>query len=126
MKVGGLDDDRWPAALDLLLDGSTIELGGLVSITWRTQGVGADSKVRVDILSEGDPRFISRSRAKREIEEGMALVDRARQEHPRLQRLLQDEVVVWQYIYDYGMGSVSIASVTADGNITWSDEFPIV
>lgn len=69
MRVRGLEDNRWPAALDLLLDGrGTIDLGDLVSITWWTHGVGSDprsistSSVTVILASSHDPEPSRRSR----------------------------------------------------------------
>ena len=123
MRVDDLQSNRWPAALDLLCDGrGRIELGDLVSITWWTHGVGADARVRVDIYSSGDPRFVTRSKALREITEGRELVDAAGAAHPRLQRLLDEEPVCWEYVYDYGKGSVRIATVSDGGAVDWAEE----
>lgn len=96
-------------------------MGELVSITWWTQGVGARSEIRVDIWSNGDPRFIPRSRREQEIRDGIDLIERAAEAHPRLGRLLDTEDVVTQYVYDYGKGSVRIADIEPDGVITWSE-----
>lgn len=121
MKVRGLDDNRWDPALDLLIEGrGTIQLGDLVAMTWWTHGVGAQPEIHVDILSNGDPRFIPRSRGEREIHEGIDLVRRAADAHPRLRRLLDTEDVVTQYVYNYGKGSVLIADIRSDGEILWS------
>lgn len=79
------------------------------------------SEVHIDILSNGDPRFIPRSRAQQEIAGGIALIRSAAEVHPRLRRLLDEQEVSWQYVYDYGKGSVRIADVSADGEIAWSE-----
>ena len=122
MKVRGLDDNRWDPALDLLTEGrGSIQLGDLVTITWWTHGVGARPEVQVDILSNGDPRFIPKSRGEQEIHDAIDLVRRAADAHPRLRRLLATEDVVTQYIYNYGKGSVRIAAIRSDGEIAWSE-----
>lgn len=122
MKVRSLDDKRWDAALDLLVEGrGTVHLGELVSITWWTHGVGARPEVRVDIWSNGDPRFIPHARREQEIRDGLDLVTRAAETHPRLRRLIDTTDVITRYAYDYGKGSVRIADIEPGGVITWSE-----
>ena len=52
----------------------------------------------------------------------MTLVHDAAETHPRLEQLLRNEDVVWQYVHDYGKGSVKIADLTHDGTIAWTED----
>lgn len=122
MRVRGLDDSRWRPALELLLSGSgTIELGEIATITWWTRGVNPDESVRVNILSDTDPRFLTRKKGVQLVDEGLDLIDSARKAHKGLDRLMAQESVRTELVYDYGMGSVRIARVTEDRDIEWEE-----
>lgn len=121
MRVSSLDDARWPHALDLLMSGSTsIELGDLARLSWR-QSVPPDDFVRVAILSDTDPRFLTRTKAEQLVNEGLDLIDSARRAHPELDSLMMEQPVQAELVYDYGMGSVLIARIKDDRSILWED-----
>jgi len=122
MRVRDLDDSRWQPALELLLSGSgTIELGDIVSITWWTQGVHTDESVRVAILSDTDPRFLTTTKGAQLIDEGLDLVSSARSTYPELDSLMGQQAVRIELIYDYGKGSVRIARIAEDRSIEWEE-----
>ena len=122
MKVRSIDDTRWKPALELLLAGKgTIALGDVIRITWWTEGVLSDPNIRVDILSDTDPRFLSKQKARNLIADGLRLIQAVRDVHPELDQLMTREPVSTDLVYDYGKGSVKIAEVAANGIITWEE-----
>lgn len=122
MKVRTLDDPRWKSALELLLSGSgSIDIGDLMRIGWWRGGVPADPNVRVDIFSDSDPRFLTKAKALRLIDEGLDLIQALRTAHPELDALMAREPVKTELVYDYGKGSVRIATVATDRSITWEE-----
>ena len=127
MRVADTEDPRWSVALDVLLSGQgSIELGDLATIRWWTKGVGADPFVHVDVQSQGDPKFLTRTKGEREIAQGLAAVESAASVHDALGELLRVHSVRRHFVRDYGKGTVVIAEITEDGSIEWNEKLSFV
>jgi hypothetical protein len=111
---------RWELALDLIRDGGQeVFIPGPVPISlWRSTGPpAADGRIHVCICTSFSPRSISIEMAQQDATSGLQTLRRAEAGDPRLTHLLEEYVVVYEYVSDYGTGAVKLGDVEPDGQV---------
>ncbi|WP_344776675.1 hypothetical protein [Nocardioides panacisoli] len=126
MQVNDVTDSRWPAALDLLDSGETwIGLGDLVLCcdlaTERTRGrLHVEFPCRFDPLRGDGP---APDRLGHVATAGLArareLIGTACDVDPRFATLVARSDVLYEFVHDYGMGTLLVATARPEGPLTW-------
>lgn len=57
--------------------------------------------------------------AEKDLDDARRVIDNAGKVDPRFAQLFAESGVVFEYVYDYGMGSVSIATARREGPWVW-------
>jgi hypothetical protein len=111
---------RWELALDLIREGShEVFIPGPVPISlWRSTGSpSADGRLHVSICTSFSPGPISPEMAQEDARSGLQTLRRAEAADRRLTHLLEEYVVVYEYVSDYGTGAVKLGDVEPDGQV---------
>jgi hypothetical protein len=109
---------RWQVALEFLVAGTQpIDLAGVR--VWRdNRGPRSDGSVHIDVCSPFDPRSLTRLAAEREVDRARRVIGQASAD-PRFAQLLASNRVVWELVWDYGQGSIRLASIDQQGRLAW-------
>jgi hypothetical protein len=94
-----------------------------VGLSRSVAGPTPDDRLRVYIYARNDPKRISSTVAAADVRAGLASFTRAATADPRLSELGERHGKVVEYLYDYGMGAVLVATVTAAGELRWAHPF---
>ena len=118
MQVDEAHGRRWQVALELLAAGTApIELAGVR--VWRdSHGPRADGSVHIDVCSPIDPRSLTGLAAEREVARARQVISQASAD-PRFAQLLASNRVVWELVWEYGKGSIRLASIDQQGRLAW-------
>jgi hypothetical protein len=126
MHVEAVTDSRWAVALDLLESGETsIGLADLVlSSDPATDQVGRRLHVEfpcpVDPLQAGGPPSARLGDvADAALTRARGLIGTACDAAPRFQALVAHSDVLYEFVYDYGMGTLLVATARPSGPLTW-------
>jgi hypothetical protein len=120
LQVDEPSGERWELALDLLREGRESVRIGVLRLARQTSGPAPDGRIHVSIDATNGPEFTTRDGATAEIERGRSQLDALLTADNRLANLVAlHGIAGCDYIYDYGMGSVVIATVDNHGAVTW-------
>ena len=119
-------DSRWTAGVELL-EGSqaAVALAGLTLATDpATDNTGR--RLRIEIACPFEPLMVmdqARARlhatADKDLHEARRVIENASKVDPRFAQLFAESGVVYEYVYDYGMGCVLIATARREGPWVW-------
>lgn len=79
---------------------------------------GADEKIHVGIYTTHEPRLVTLEMARADVRSGLRILQQAAGADPRLQAMLTEYGVIYEYLHDYGQGAALIGRATADGDVT--------
>jgi hypothetical protein len=117
------EGDRWELALDLLrVGGQAVEIGGIV-LRRDTAGPLADGLIHADVIASYDPKSLTEQQAHEDVRRGRSVMMNLLEADGRLSDLASEHGLACDYVHDYGMGSVLLATVAGDGSITWQAPF---
>lgn len=119
LKIEEIPSPRWERALDFLRNGGpTVLLDGEVRIGIQ-RWVGfplADGKIHVYTWTELEPSQLSAALVSAGVHSALATLDRALAADARLGQILKDAGTEYEYLCDYGMGAVRVATFRNDGS----------
>jgi hypothetical protein len=84
-----------------------------------TAGPHADGRIHVSIECTVDPDFLARGAAEADIERGLAQVREMARVDSRFASLMNRFGVIREYVWDYGMGGIRLATVREDDTLEW-------
>jgi hypothetical protein len=122
LSVDAPEGERWELALTLLESGEAPVWLGAVTVRRDAQGPTPDGLVHVEFPCNVDPDRATKGAAEADMAQALALVGVISAADPRFEALLQRFWVVYEYIYDYGMGSILLATARADGTVDWQGQ----
>ena len=79
---------------------------------------GADEKIHVGIYTTHEPRFVTLEMVRADVGSGLRILQQAAGADPRLQAMLAEYGVIYEYLHDYGQGAALIGRATGDGDVT--------
>jgi hypothetical protein len=119
IKVEEIPIPRWELALDSLRDGGpTVLLEGEVRIGIQ-RWVGfplADGKIHIYTWTQLELSKLSGAIVETGVRSAIATLDRALAADARLGQILEDAGAEYEYLADYGMGAVKVATFAKDGS----------
>jgi len=77
----------------------------------------ADGLIHVSVFTEVEPSAVTAEIANRDARRGLEAIHQAESADPRLAQLFERFGVTFEYVYDYGHGSVKIGFIAPDGEI---------
>jgi hypothetical protein len=89
-----------------------------VGLQRRSGWPGADEKVHVCIYTTQEPRSVTLEMAQADVRDGLQTLQRVLEADSRLQTVLSEHGVSYEYLYDYGTGAAVIGHATDDGDVT--------
>ena len=113
----------WEAALQLFESGKGTVGIGTVHIQRWVGWPGADGAVHLQVFTGREPKSLTLQTASTEISAGVEAVAAAKAADRRLGELFSRYGVVWEYCYDYGMGTIRLAVIDHKGRTTWEPGF---
>jgi hypothetical protein len=119
LKVDEIPSPRWELALECLTDGGpTVLLDGEVRIgLQRWLGFPlADGKIHIYTWTEVEPSQVSRAIVESGVRAALATLDKALAADKRLKQILETAGVEYEFLFDYGMGAVKVATFEGDGS----------
>lgn len=117
---------RWEAALDLLEAGEASI--GLRELTLNCDPATdrADRRLHIEfpcpfepLSGRGPARDQLAQPAERSLREARELIESVREASPRFAALLASASVLYEYVHDYGMGTLLVATARPTGPLTW-------
>lgn len=117
---------RWELALDLLERGDTaIGLGSLILRTDpATQKAGR--RLHIEFPCPADPAVSLESRRERlralgnhDLQDARQLIQSVCERDARFAALVTDSGVVYEFVHDYGMGTLLVATARRSGPLDW-------
>jgi hypothetical protein len=127
MQVDSVGGPRWAAAMDVLKSGeASVGLAELVFASDpATEREGR--RLHVEFLCRSDPLGAGGSARERlsamgehELVRARKVVQDACDADARFATLVEQSNVIFEYVYDYGMGTLLVATARPSGPLTWS------
>lgn len=126
LNVSSSEGPRWELALDLLERGEgSVGLGNLILRT-----VPATSKLvrrlHIEFACPADPAVSMESRREQlhtlgnqDLEDARRLIQSVCEQDARFAALVIDSGVVYEFVHDYGMGTLLVATARRTGPLDW-------
>lgn len=126
LTVEAPEGPRWELALELLTRGD--DAVGLGSLILRTDPATskAGRRLHIELPCPVDPlpameshRERLRALGNRDLDDARGLIESVCEEDARFAALVADSGVVYEYVYDYGMGTLLVATARRWGALDW-------
>jgi hypothetical protein len=121
LSVDQPSGERWDLAVDLLERGQGFVSLGPLLLYRVAGGPRPDERVKAEICSNYGSDRPPSTHAEAEIAAGLRALDAA-MEDPRVAQLVERHGLVREYVQDYGTGRSLLATINADGSLTWRGE----
>jgi hypothetical protein len=120
-RINEVPGERWELALEFLRDaGPMFVLDGPVSVSLQRYSgwPGADGKIHVCVYTTREPKSVTPEIATGDFRRGLETLRQAIAADDRLQVMINEYGVSYEYVYDYGTGGAAIGRAAVDGTVT--------
>lgn len=120
-RITEVQGERWELALGLLRDtGPMVVLDGPVPVSLRRYSgwPGADGQIHVCVYTTRAPKTVTAEIATADFKRALETLQQAMAADSRLQAMLHECGVVYEYVYDYETGGAVIGRAAEDGTVT--------
>ena len=120
-RITEVPGERWELALEFLRDaGPMFVLDGAVPVSLQRYSgwPGADGKIHMCVYTTRPPKSVMPEVATADFQHALVTLRQAIAADDRLQALIDEYGVVYEYVYDYETGGAVIGRATEDGTIT--------
>jgi hypothetical protein len=120
-RITEVPGERWELALELLRDaGQMVVLDGPVPVSLQRYSgwPGADGKIHVCVYTTRSPKSVTPGMATAEFRQALETLRQATAADNRLQAMIDEYGVIYEYVYDYETGGAAIGRAAEDGTVT--------
>jgi len=119
LNVSAADGDRWELALNLLETGDAPVRLGSITLCRDVGAPNADGHIHIEFPCLHDPDRITPEAGAHDLDSARSVVQAASAADHRFALLLHRFGFIYEYVHDYGMGGVLLATAREDGSLTW-------